>query len=122
MMAKLISSILLAASLFIAIPAFSTEVGMPLHLSRDPFAHPVLVQVSAPSPPTVVKVDDADVWKEKIHLQAIMITRKWTIANVNGKLLTPGESVEGYKLVKVMERKVLFRKDGRDILVRMDNE
>jgi hypothetical protein len=120
MMAKLSSSILLAASLFIAMPAFSTEVGMPLHLSRDPFAHPVLVQV--PAAPTAVKVDDADAWKDKIHLQAIMITPKWAIANVNGKLITPGESVEGYKLVKVMERKALFRKDGRDILVSMDDE
>lgn len=118
-MAKGNVAMLLLAGLFLVSPAWAGEGGLPLNLSRDPFAHPVLVPVVAP---VKVKVDVVDDWKSKIHLQATMLTSKWAIANVNGKLLRPGESVEGYTLVKVMERKALFRKSGKDILVNMDDK
>ncbi|NIA19504.1 MAG: hypothetical protein GWP07_03590 [Xanthomonadaceae bacterium] len=120
-MAKGNVAILLLAGLFLVSPVLAGEGGLPLKLSRDPFAHPVLVPVVAPVK-VKVKVDDVDDWKSKIHLQATMLTSKWAIANVNGKLLRPGESVEGYTLVKVMERKALFRKSGKEILVGMDDE
>jgi len=119
-MAKLISALLLAVSLSIVSLAFAGEAGLPLKLGRDPFSHPVLVPIVAPV--AVVKLENVDDWKSKIHLQATMVTSEWAIANVNGKLITPGESVEGYKLVKVMERKALFRKNGKEILVSMDDE
>ena len=55
-----------------------------------------------------------------LQLRATMITRQWTMANVNGTMLVPGETLNDYRLLQVKENEVVFVKDGVQIVVALD--
>ena len=57
-----------------------------------------------------------------LQLRATMITKAWSMANVNGTMLMPGDAINGYRLVRVLENEAIFVKDGRRVVVTIDDE
>jgi len=51
-----------------------------------------------------------------------MIAKEWSMANVNGTLMMPGETINGYRLLQVLENEAVFLKDGRRTVVTIDDE
>src|SRR6185436_15678683 len=71
---------------------------------------------NAPAPePVVKKVDHAEVFRSQHTLNAVMTKQRGGMAIVNGKLYAPGQSVDGFKLVKVGETEATFT--GKDTTV-----
>lgn len=88
-------------------------------LRHDPFSRPLLVTPSAsvnaaltseaaPEPP----------WSPR--LTAVLVAGKNSIANVDGTILRIGESLDGYRLVKVRENEAIFYKAKKRVVLRMD--
>jgi len=51
-----------------------------------------------------------------------MIAKEWSMADVNGTLLMPGETINGYRLLQVLENEAVFLKNDRKIIVTIDDE
>lgn len=81
---------------------------------RDPFVQPPR---SAPAPAEAVA--DAPPWRPQ--LRAVMYDQPRSLVNVSGTVLSLGESVRGYRLVKVNERSVVMVKGGVSIKLTLDN-
>lgn len=97
----------------------SGAAAAPLQL-RDPFVQPA--PRSAPPPPPTAEaaaVAAASAWKPE--LRAIMYDQARSLVNVSGSVLAIGESVRGYRLVKVNERSVVMDKGGAAIKLTLDN-
>jgi hypothetical protein len=57
-----------------------------------------------------------------LHLRATMIAKDWSMANVNGTMLMPGETINGYRLLQVLENEAIFVKDDGRVVVTIDDE
>ncbi len=85
----------------------------PPALAHNPFSRP---------PSEVVRtetgiVEPIDGSAPVFPLQATMVGRINSLANVGGRILKPGDEYLGYRLLAVHERHVVFAKDGRSINV-----
>jgi len=85
----------------------------PPALSNNPFTRP---------PSEVLRVERSVVERDggsslTIVLKATMIGRASRLADVEGRILKPGDEVEGYELIEVQEEYAVFRTDGKLITV-----
>ena len=94
-------------------PCLSALAGeLPPSTERTPFTPPAhIAQLKAPG----VRKTAAD-----LQLRATMLTKQWTMANVNGTMLVPGETINDYRLLQVRENEAVFIKDGVQIVVAID--
>lgn len=80
-------------------------------LQHDPFARPSLGTLpgarAAPLPRRVVPTP-----APKLKLHGVMLAGPDSIANVEGVMVRIGESIQGYRLVAVHERAVVFEKNS----------
>jgi len=81
-------------------------------LAHNPFARPPS-EVAAP----VRALMRTDGSKQEIDLRATMVASKDKLANVAGKILRPGDEVQGYTLVRVYEDRAIFRREGNRLTV-----
>jgi hypothetical protein len=57
-----------------------------------------------------------------LQLRATMIAKAWSMANVNGTMLMPGDAIDDYRLVLVLENEAIFVKNGQRVIVTIDDE
>ncbi len=94
-------------------PLMTVAQDGPPALRNNPFSRP----------PSNVIVDDRvspraeDADSEPLELQATMIGTVNRLANVDGRILKPGDEIHGHMLVAVHERYAVFRRNGKDTTV-----
>lgn len=82
---------------------------------RSPFTPPAQfarTQLSQPQAPET----------PELHLLATMVAKEWSMANVNGTMLMPGETINGYRLLQVLEDEAIFMKNGQRTVVTIDDK
>ena len=104
----LISFVLVSAS-----PHSLGAAGGPPELSHNPFSRP---------PSEVIRTERSVIGRDDgegvtLNLQATMIGNGSKLANVAGRILKPGDEIEGYLLVAVYEEYAVFRRDSETITV-----
>ncbi len=112
--------LILAGTLVLMFSGFGVALAEPaVALRHDPFLHPRL----APAPPAPPVPGQAPALKPvTLELRATMISGDWTMANINGVMLLPGQEVEGHRLVAVGEREVVVENGGKKRTVSMDED
>lgn len=85
----------------------------PPALARNPFSRP---------PSEVPRVRDSVVERISgegitLDLQATMISDMSRLANVAGRILRPGDEIEGYELIAVYEQYAVFRRNNEMMTV-----
>ena len=84
----------------------------PLELRHNPFARP----------PSVVTIVDREARRpqessiEPVVLATLVASRD-RLANVDGRILRPGDEIYGYTLVRVFENRAVFERQGNPITV-----
>lgn len=106
----------------------SPQVRRPLAAAplRDPFERPAAPR-AAPAGAGVGEgsSDGADAsapppaWVPE--LRAVMYQRGRSLVNISGSVLAVGETVHGYRLVRVAERSAVIARDGITIQLTLDN-
>lgn len=84
----------------------------PPSLSHNPFSRPPS-QVTVNLRPQVL----ADGSVQELDLRATMATPTAGLANVAGKILRPGDEVQGYRLLKVFEDRAIFVREGKRLTI-----
>ena len=102
--------------LFIPVLAAGHACGAePTVLQHDPFARPQL-GLLAQENDTARATGVPDVaWTP--HLTTVMVAGKDSMAVVDGTILRLGESLAGYRLVKIRDWEAIFQKDGKRIVL-----
>ena len=106
--------------LSLMITLFTQTVSSAQLLHHDPFKKPELEYVSEVPNETVkaLKQSVREAWYPQ--LRATMRAGRQSMANVNGDIIKVGEKIDGFELVKVLEREALFIKNGVEYPISMD--
>ena len=88
-------------------------------LAHNPFARPPS-EVTFPDRPILTSDGSA----QELELRATMVGTRDRLANVAGKIIRPGDEVNGYRLVQVFEDRAVFARQGsrKTIYVKPDLE
>ena len=90
---------------------------------RDPFQPPSSWQSKpASEEQSQFASHDANSFREQHQLLAVVPNRRQPCAMVNGKLLFLGQSLDGFKLITVANRRAMFESDGKTVELFMDQE
>lgn len=82
-------------------------------LRHNPFSRP-------PSERTISARDiglGSSVVPSAIALQATMVAGSNKLANVGGRILRPGDEIQGYSLQQVFEDRAVFSREGKQLTV-----
>lgn len=90
----------------------SSNAAEPPPLSKNPFSRPPS-QITVDSQPQVL----ADGSVQELDLRATMAASTAGLANVAGKILRPGDEVQGYRLLKVFEDRAIFEREGKRLTI-----
>ncbi len=85
----------------------------PPALAHNPFSRPPSEVIRSERGP-IERGDDTGV---ALELQATMVGKVSELANVAGRILKPGDEIQGYVLVAVHEEYAVFKRDSRTITV-----
>lgn len=85
----------------------------PAELRHNPFARPAWETVADERGPIPV----GPATPVSMDLRATMVSRQDSLANVSGKVVAVGDSVQGYELVEVLEDHAVFERQGQRIIV-----
>jgi len=105
--------ILTCALLASAWPLTASAQDGPPALRNNPFSRP----------PSDIIIDDRvslrtdEPVSSPLELQATMISTVNKLANVDGRILRPGDEVQGHVLVAIHERYAIFRRNGKNTTV-----
>lgn len=88
---------------------------------HDPFHKPVIVNPSDRSLP-VQTVDQAITQHWQPELSMTLRAGRNSAANVGGRIVKIGEKIDGYQLIEVQERFVIFLKQGQKIRLTLDKD
>ena len=106
------------AALFVFEAAAANEL---LTLRHNPFNRPEVLAPKPPPPPApppaVIESPD----EIELVVSATMVSKHAPMAIVDGELLAIGDSIRGMKLVRVLEGKAVFSRDGRRYTFEIDN-
>ncbi len=104
MRAATIAGLLVALSL--------AEAAEPPELERNPFSRP-------PSERTLpeVRMPGDDDNAAGLVLTATMVAGRDRLANVAGRVLRPGDEIQGYSLVRVYEDRAVFDRNGKRLTI-----
>ncbi len=87
-------------------------------LRFDPFARPDLETLPKPIEVKLTKESVPEVWGARLN--ATMRSGGHSLANVDGNIIAPGESIEGYRLIEVHERFAVFMKEDKRYVLDLD--
>jgi hypothetical protein len=88
-------------------------------VQHDPFQRPAIPEASV-SEAGVAKPSVQQVWAPK--LTATLRAGKNSMANVDGKIIKLGETINDYKLIAVYERSAVFVKNKQRTQLTIDNK
>ena len=96
-----------------AAPPLLAANGEPPALAHNPFSRP---------PSEVIReersaVENNDGSGPTLALQATMVGESSRLANVDGRVLKPGDEIQGYLLVAIHEQYAVFERDGNPTIV-----
>lgn len=85
----------------------------PEALHRDPF------DTSAIRPPALASTpeQEPDAAEAAFELRATLVAKEQPFANLNGQILTVGETINGYRLREIAEGQVVLERDGKSVTV-----
>lgn len=95
----------------------------PLHFPRvqhDPFQKPVIQETKNTEQQIADKPENQQAAAPK--LIATLRAGRNSMANVNGKIIKLGQTINGYTLVRVEARKAVFVKNGKYTYLTIDNQ
>ena len=81
-----------------------------LALQNNPFTRPEVLKAKPRPPPPREVVAPQEI---RLELTATMVSSIMPMAIVNGELLGIGDSIEGFKLIAVLEGKAIFARGGK---------
>ncbi|NOU45369.1 MAG: hypothetical protein HOO87_17810 [Methyloglobulus sp.] len=96
------------------------EYPQALRVLHDPFRKPAIPQQSVAEPDNISKPSTQPSWTPR--LTATLRAGQNSMANVNGRIIKLGETINGYKLVKVDERSAVFVKNKQRKKLMIDDE
>lgn len=107
----------LMALLLISAALPSLAQTAPLQL-RDPFVKPPAPAMRSiqPTPPGA----GGEAAPALPELRAIMFDHNRSLVNIGGAVLALGESVRGYRVIKINERSVIVSKGGTSVTLTLD--
>jgi len=100
-----------ATSLLLALCVAATAAEPP-RLAHNPFSRP----------PSQVTIPDRlrerpDGSTQELDLRATLVASRDKLANVGGKILRPGDEVQGYTLLQVFEDRAVFTREGNQLTI-----
>jgi hypothetical protein len=101
---------MLIAAILTAAPALADGE----RLAHNPFSRPPssVVVSSNPENPGRNRAPE-----QAVDLRATMVVGERGLANVDGRILRPGDEVDGYRLERVYEDRAVFSRSGKPIIV-----
>jgi hypothetical protein len=87
---------------------------------HDPFQRPVIPQQQSIVETEASKPSAHELWAPK--LTATLRAGRNSMADVNGKIIKLGETIDGYKLIEVDERSAVFIKNKKRTQLTIDVE
>ena len=106
--------------------AFGADAPAAGRVRRDPFVMSAAFRSEAPANPAEVAGTPRPpgappaapaAWAP--HLRGLMVAGKRSMVDLEGVMLTVGDSVDGYRLIKVGEREAVFVKKGVQVVLRL---
>ena len=85
----------------------------PPALSHNPFSRPPSEAIPVARE---VRDDDSNA-PETVPLQATMVGRANSLANIGGRILKPGDDYRGYRLVAIHEDSAVFERGGQSVTI-----
>ena len=84
-------------------------------LAHNPFSRPEVLKPKPPPPPAPPpQMNPLAEDKVELNLTATMVSPQRPMVIVDGELLGIGDRIDGLRLIKVMEGKAVFRRNGRN--------
>lgn len=91
--------------LSISLPLTAAE---PPSIKHNPFARP-----DSRSADPIARSGDGNT--RGFVLKATMVSPDHALANVSGRVIRPGEEIQGYTLIRVYEDRAVFRRNGNTL-------
>lgn len=85
-------------------------------LHNDPFARP---QLDLTGSVQGADVEPGALWHPQ--LTAVVLDGENSLVSLNGEIVGIGDQKDGYRLVRVREQEAVFKKDGKRIVLKMDD-
>lgn len=104
---------------FLVNPAFANEALNAYQITHDPFEMPVLQQNTEPENNVIQAPDQAP--RIQLRLFSTLRAGKNSMANVSGRILKVGETIDGYTLIAVHERSVDMLKNQQRTHLTLDD-
>ena len=94
------------------LPFAGEATAEPTRLTHNPFSRP----------PSASTTNSADVVSRRntpqvLDLRATMVAKNNRLADVAGRILRPGDEVNGYELLQVFEDRAVFDSDGKRLTI-----
>ena len=84
----------------------------PAPLAHNPFSRP-----PSTVPQDIMPLVTDDGTAQQIDLRATMVAANDRLANVAGRTLRPGDEMQGYKLIEVLEDRAIFLRAGKRLTI-----
>lgn len=97
-----------------------SEYVQTIRVLHDPFQRPAISQKSMAVPETAKTPVQPPAWIPQ--LKATLLAGRNSMANVDGKVIKLGETINGYKLIKVGERSAVLVKNKQHKQITIDDE
>lgn len=107
--------LLLTLAIGIHVPAPRADTSAVLQ--NNPFQRPVF-DAARPAAPR----EDGLANGSELDIRAILVAGRDSLVNVAGNIIRVGQEHEGYRLVWVEERAVVFDKEGERLRIELDQE
>ncbi len=99
--------------------AIADERPKQIQLRHDPFQKPEMLLAARPK--HVDKEIDQPNWlNQNSKLNMTLRAGKNSMVNVQGRVIKIDENIDGFKLVKVLERSAIFKNDEQQIILKID--
>ncbi|MCD6219883.1 hypothetical protein J7K43_05810 [Candidatus Calescamantes bacterium] len=94
--------------LFILMVLFSLPL-FPQEWGRDPFQPPEEESEIVPSPPPTVEEEAPS----ELTLAGTLVSPKGAVAIINEKIVKEGESIGGFKVLRIERKRVILTREGK---------
>lgn len=108
---KTSASILVIVLALVTVPALASDAPQ---LEHNPFARPAAAAAARSGPGPVLSELTAEAG---VLLNATLVSQDGRLANVAGRIIRPGDEVDGYRLLEVFEDRAIFVKGTKKTTV-----